>query len=331
MGYMNRRIIKQGNNSYTITLPIKWIRQNNLIGNEEILVEEEENSLKITTTKKLVRKNIAIQLQDNNARSIRFLLQQAYRQNYDQINLNYDSEEIYKSLVEIIDHYFVGLEVALKQRNSCTLSVIVETNEEKFNLFLRKMFLLIRDSLHSLSLKDCASIHYNYLKLYAYQNYGKRYLYSTKAELCSYDYYSLLSYLLNIHADIDKFAFYLKNLDNINKKYKSRNSNQSVGKSDKDITNNKFDEKIKIIVGLFEDVERNFYLKKIDVLMKITDNIQQNIADLLKIDNLQKVKVHDFQQEDILVLHYQVEILRLLYGALSPLMGIVLYEVHKTS
>lgn len=297
---MKRRIIKQGNNSYTITLPIKWIRQNNITGNEEISVEEEENQLRIATEKKQERKNITIELNENNPRSIRFVIQQAYRQNYDQITINYDSEAIYKTLVEIIDNYFVGLEVVEKHKNSCTISVIVETNEEKFKIFLRKMFLLIKDSLNSLASKDSASVHYNYLKLYAYQNYGKRYIYSKKAELSSYDYYSLLSYLLNIHSDIDKFASQLKDYKNI-----------------------KLDENANIIIGIFENIERNFYLKKIDILMRITENIQKTIVDLQNVNTLQK--------EGFLVLHYQIEILRLLYGALSPILGIVLYESRKTS
>ena len=175
--------------------------------------------------------------------------------------------------------------------------MIVETNEEKFKIFLRKMFLLIKDSLNSLNSKDTKSIHYNYFKLYAYQNYGKRYIYSKKAELSGYDYYSLLSYLLNIHSDIDKFASSIK-------KYKLNN-------------------KMNKLIEIFESIERNFYLKKADALMKITENIQKTIEEMQNTKNITK--------EDYLVMHYQMEIARLLYGALSPLLGIVLYESHKAS
>ena len=295
---MRRRIIRQGNNSFTITLPIRWIRNNNITGNEEISVEEEENQLKISTEKKQEKKEITLELSENNSRSVRFVMQQAYRQNYDKIIVKYSSEQIYETLIEVIDNYFVGLEIVEKHKNTCIISVIVETNEEKFKIFLRKMFFLIKDSLTLLASKDIKSIHYNYLKLYAFQNYGKRYIYSKKAELSSYDYYSLLSYLLNIHSDIDKFASSLKN-------------------------KNKLNSKMNKIIEIFESIERNFYLKKADILMKITENLQKMIEETQNKKNLSR--------DDFLVLHYQIEITRLLYGALSPLLGIVLYESHKAS
>ncbi len=298
---MKRRIIKQGNNSYTLTLPIKWIRANNLTGNEEISVDEEENTLKIATEKKQDKKTITLDLLENNSRSIRFMIQQVYRQGYDQIIIKYFSEEIYQTLIEVVDNYFVGLEIVEKKNNSCNLSVIVETNEDKFKMFLRKMFLLIKDSLNSLGTKEIKSIHYNYLKLYAYQNYCKRYIYSKKSELSSYDYYSLLSYLLNIHSDIDKFSVSIRTYKNI--------------------INLK--ERIKKIVDFLEAIERNFYLGKSDVLMKLTEELEVFREEQLHFKKLEK--------EDFLVFHYQIEIIRLLYGALSPLLGIVLYESSKRS
>ena len=45
---MRRRIIKQGNNSFTSTVPIKWIKENNLEAGDEIEVFEEDNQLIIS-------------------------------------------------------------------------------------------------------------------------------------------------------------------------------------------------------------------------------------------------------------------------------------------
>ena len=42
---MKRRIIRQANQAYTITLPIEWIRKNNLDKASEVNLEIKEKSL----------------------------------------------------------------------------------------------------------------------------------------------------------------------------------------------------------------------------------------------------------------------------------------------
>src|SRR3989344_437689 len=46
---MKRKLIKQANQAYTITLPIEWIRKNGLTGKEEIDLEVSEKSIIIST------------------------------------------------------------------------------------------------------------------------------------------------------------------------------------------------------------------------------------------------------------------------------------------
>ena len=52
---MRRKIIKQGNNSYTLTLPIKWIRQLNLDKESELEIEESQHKLTLTPSGKQKR------------------------------------------------------------------------------------------------------------------------------------------------------------------------------------------------------------------------------------------------------------------------------------
>ena len=46
---MKRRIVKQGHNTHTITLPSQWVKLNNLKSGQELDVVEQENRLIITT------------------------------------------------------------------------------------------------------------------------------------------------------------------------------------------------------------------------------------------------------------------------------------------
>ena len=48
---MRRRIIKQGHNTLTVTLPSKWVQLFNLKQGDEIEINERENGLFLTTEK----------------------------------------------------------------------------------------------------------------------------------------------------------------------------------------------------------------------------------------------------------------------------------------
>jgi antitoxin component of MazEF toxin-antitoxin module len=298
---MRRKVIKQGNNSYTITLPIKWVREHHLAEGKEISISETDGKLYLTTERTPEAKSTTIIIKENHPLGIRFLLQQVYRQHYDTIIVRYSSQEIYHTIREVAERYFLGLEIVDKSKNFCTLAVVVEGSEEKFHLFMRKMFLLIRDSLTELISGHFSSIHHHYFKLYAYQNYCKRYIYSKKRELSSYDYYSLLSYLLNIQADMKKLA---ESLQQHNEKNLWNTTTWRT------------------LLAILSDIENNFYLKRTPPLMKISEDIQKMILHLQQ--NIPPKKT-------LIFWHYQLEIARLLYGALSPLQGIVLYKSDRTS
>jgi phosphate uptake regulator len=74
---MRRKIIKQGNNSYTLTLPIKWVKEYNLDGADEVEIIEEEGSLKIVSEQKKIKKEISITINNKFEKNIRFILKQA--------------------------------------------------------------------------------------------------------------------------------------------------------------------------------------------------------------------------------------------------------------
>ena len=73
---MKRRIIKQGNNSYTLTLPISWIKENHLRGGDEIEIDEEDSKLIISLSKdqRKVEISLDVDVSNYNSRSIIIIL-----------------------------------------------------------------------------------------------------------------------------------------------------------------------------------------------------------------------------------------------------------------
>jgi len=143
---MRRRIIKQGNNSYTLTLPINWIREEKLDQGGEVEVEQEDSHLAISIPKDLRRRESAITLEikDYNERTVRNILNQAYRKGYDKIIINNPNEKQFEDIREITRNTLLGFEIIREEKN-CVVQKIAEPTGENFDAILRKIFFYIAD------------------------------------------------------------------------------------------------------------------------------------------------------------------------------------------
>ncbi len=61
---MRRKIIKQGHNTLTITLPSKWAKNFNLKSGDEIEIIERDNGLFLSTEKKQESNKVQIDIND---------------------------------------------------------------------------------------------------------------------------------------------------------------------------------------------------------------------------------------------------------------------------
>tara|TARA_Y100000034_G_C6907887_1_gene421903 strand:- start:5724 stop:6662 length:939 start_codon:yes stop_codon:yes gene_type:complete len=143
---MRRKIIKQGNNSYTFTLPIQWIREEKLENGGEVEINQEDNRLIIGIPKDLRRpdSSITLNLDDYNERTIRNILNQTYRKGYDQIILNFKDKKQVEDIKDITRNTLLGFEVVGEKDKKCIVQNIAEPSGERFNVILRKIFFLIK-------------------------------------------------------------------------------------------------------------------------------------------------------------------------------------------
>ena len=143
---MIRKIIKQGNKSYTFTLPIDWIKEYNLKGSDEIEIIEDESSLIITPKKKAedLRNEIVFDLQNFGERAIRNIINQAYRQGYDKITLHFHSKQQIELINDITENSLLGFAVVEEKNERCVLQNIAEPSKDRYDIILRRVFLTIK-------------------------------------------------------------------------------------------------------------------------------------------------------------------------------------------
>ncbi|MDP3882260.1 MAG: AbrB/MazE/SpoVT family DNA-binding domain-containing protein [Nanoarchaeota archaeon] len=142
---MKRKIIQQGNNSYTVTLPIKWVREQGLEDNE-VEINEEDGRIVISIPEGAKKKGnfVRVNLGKYHPRTIKSILNGFYRKGFDKVTIGFESKEqldqIKKSTRDLL-----GFEVVEEDEKHCVLQNIAEPSGEKYEAILRKVFLSIKE------------------------------------------------------------------------------------------------------------------------------------------------------------------------------------------
>src|SRR3989344_2747145 len=173
---MRRRVIKQGHNTLTITIPSKWARQFNIKAGDEIDLKEKDNGLFISTEKRGEKLYAEIDISGLDIPSIWKYFMAVYREGYDEIRVKFNTEERYDSpykfftshavdmsyskktgnytpfeLIQQITNRFIGFEVIEHHKEHCVIKDMADISSKEFDSSLRRVFLLIQQMSEELS------------------------------------------------------------------------------------------------------------------------------------------------------------------------------------
>jgi len=142
---MERKLIKQGLGGFTIYLPKKWLDKKGLKeGNSVELIETDSNLIIGSKFKK--NKSIEINITDENKKDLKNMLTHIYRKGYDKISLLNLNQNTIKEIKEITKELLLGMEITERTTNSCIMENIYEPIEQKYEVLLRRVFLLIKET-----------------------------------------------------------------------------------------------------------------------------------------------------------------------------------------
>lgn len=166
---MKRKVIRQGHNTLTLTLPSKWVRKCNVSSGDEIEIEEKDHSLLIHGKKSTAIRSTTLDLKNLNLELTWRSIISAYRAGYEEIEVQFQNPKketktaytgfgfdnlqllvtkgkIEVSTIELIQalvNRLIGVEIIDQKENYCLIKEMGETTYKEFDNSLRRIFLLL--------------------------------------------------------------------------------------------------------------------------------------------------------------------------------------------
>jgi len=143
---MKRSIIQHGPTTLTISLPVKWVRANDINKGDEVEVQEYGNLLKVFKEERNTKKckEIAIDYMDKEL--IRSLIGITFKSGYDVLILTYKNSKMIPYIQERVNSSLLGCEILEQSSNRCVINYVHIDSTKEFKNMVRRMFLIL-DSL----------------------------------------------------------------------------------------------------------------------------------------------------------------------------------------
>ncbi len=138
---MKRKVIKQANQAFTLTLPIDWVRKNKITEDSELEVTVEGKNLIIHSSGEIQGGSVLLELKQTSARSLHNQIAALYAKGYDEIIIAADadcSSTILGSLNSMI-----GFALVAQQKYTYTIRDISPINYPHLDEIFKRVFQMI--------------------------------------------------------------------------------------------------------------------------------------------------------------------------------------------
>ena len=115
---MKRKIIKQGHNTLTVTLPAEWTKRFNLESGKEIDIDERDNGLFISTEKNGKSKVTEFDITGMDIPTIWKYFTAVYREGYSEVKVKFDPKMELESPYKFYSQHRIDVKYKAKRSES---------------------------------------------------------------------------------------------------------------------------------------------------------------------------------------------------------------------
>lgn len=302
---MKRKVIKQGNNTLTITLPRKWANLYKVEAGKELEVEEQASRLVISASGAVSKQDtITVDITGLDRSSTVILIQSLYRYGYDNIeirteNTSFPHFRIGKEVpVAKVIHdtvaRFIGSEIIGSSPKYFSIKKISEESNDEFDVVLRRVFRLLNDMIavfvEAVEKNDrhlLESVEQHHVNVKKFVNYCLRLLnkFGHGEIRKTTFYYSIIQYLSKIDDFVKNAARYI-----------AANGYKLGQKSIRVVKN------IQKSVTLYYELFYDYSLKKICEITKWRDEVRNSCFKM----------VREYSKEELIILGGLMQIIEIL-------------------
>ncbi len=138
---MIRKVIKQANQAYTITLPIEWVRKNSIDKNPEIKLEIQDKSLLVSNMHEVALRKEVVHFDTDNLFAIGRRIHSLYAKGIDEITIH-SKEEISSKLIETAAE-LIGYALVSQNKNVYTIKDIGGGNYSDLDEIFKRVFQMV--------------------------------------------------------------------------------------------------------------------------------------------------------------------------------------------
>lgn len=224
---MRRKIIRQGHNTLTISLPKKWCDSHSLKEGEEIDIGEKGELLVISKEAYRGDESISLDISGLERGAIMLLIESLYTYGYSSIKLStkdfkvhdymHKKELLVSSVIQNAISRLIGAELVISSGSNFEIEVLIQDSQEKFDVTLRRLFLLIISLFESfiagIRTKDKSkmeAVEAEHINVKKFSNYALRLLNKfghKDAEKTSF-YFAIIKFLSKFDETVKNFAGY---------------------------------------------------------------------------------------------------------------------------
>jgi phosphate uptake regulator len=131
---MERKLVKQGRNALTVTLPAKWLKEKGLEAGDSINIEERNSELVIATGRASAKTSTELDLIGCERSMIFHSIIARYIQGYDTIIVTHDCPKVMQEAA----HRFIGMVIEEQTATRTVLRSVIAVPEDNFDAVLRR-------------------------------------------------------------------------------------------------------------------------------------------------------------------------------------------------
>ncbi len=312
---MRRKVIKQGNNTLTLTLPREWTLKCGVKPGSELDVQEQGSHLMVSSTLQVQGEDsITVDISNLDRSSINSLVQGLYRYGYNDINITTSDistkhHRIGKhvpvsKVIHDVTNRLVGSEVLSSSSKAFSIKRITTESREEFDTVLRRVFRLLNemvdtfiDGLDKNSNEILESMEFHHVNMKKFINYSLRLLNKfghPDAKKTAF-YFAIIQYLSKIDDFIKNSARYIT-INNYEMSTRATKMAKDIGSS------------VKMYYDLFYD----YNIKKVANMNESREKIRNGFFS----------KVKEFSKEELVILGGLIQIIEILVDITELRMGL---------